>query len=112
MNTSEIPKPATTAAIFPTPTKEPGPQVQRPVHSQQTTVYVAKDLGTAPQTPVPQYGPEKIVIPISSLYPGGARPVSTPSASIHEEANHQEIRGEFVKQFKVPSFSFYVVLHA
>lgn len=103
-----MPKP-TAAAIFPPPTKEPEPRVQHPVQSQQqTTVYVAKDLGKTPQTPVPQYGPNKIVIPISSLYPEGASRVSTPSTTVHEEVEHQEAKGGIViaKQFKVRSFPF------
>lgn len=72
------------------------PHEQHPVHSQQqTTVYVAKDLGTPPQSPLPQYGPERIVIPISSLYSGGAARVSTHSASVHEVVDHQEAKGLF-----------------
>ena len=99
----------TAAAIFPPLTKEPESQVQHPVQSQQqTTVYVSKDLGKTPQTPMPQYGPDKIVIPISSLYPGGASRVSTPSTTVHEEVEHHEAKGGIViaKQFKVRPFLF------
>ena len=99
----------TAAAIFPPPTTEPEPQVQHTVQSQQqTTVYVAKHLGKTSQTPMPQYGPDKIVIPISSLYPGGASRVSTPSTTVHEEVEHHEAKGGIViaKQFKVRSFLF------
>lgn len=111
MNTSEVPRP-TTAAIFPPPTKLPEPHDQRPVHNQQhTTVYVAKDLGTTPLTPMPQNGPEKIVIPISSLYPGGAGSVTTPSASMRERV-HQETKGGFAKQSNIHSLSFPIMSHA
>ena len=65
---SEFPSPKE-PAIFPKPSNEPQPHTRHPVHSQQrTTVYEAKDPGTPPQNPVPQYCPDKIVIPISSLY--------------------------------------------
>ncbi|KAJ7373520.1 hypothetical protein OS493_011120 [Desmophyllum pertusum] len=50
------------------------------------------DLGTTPQNPLPQYGPERIVIPISSLYSGGAGRVSTHSAAIHEVVDSQEAK--------------------
>ena len=82
-------------AIFPNPSNEPQHHTRHPVHSQQqTTVYVAKDLGTPSQNPVPQYGPDKIVIPISSLYPGGTNSASIPSSSQHGEVDRAETKGE------------------
>ena len=91
---SEFPSPKE-PAIFPKPSNEPQPHTRHPVHSQQrTTEYEAKDPGTPPQNPVPQYGPDKIVIPISSLYPGGASSVSIPSSSQHGEVDLQEATGE------------------
>ena len=93
---SEFPPPKE-PAIFP---NEPQPHTRHPVHSQQqTTVYVAKDPGTPPQNPVPQYGPDKIVIPISSLYPGGASSVSIPSSSQHGEVDRQETKGELYNRW-------------
>lgn len=91
--------PPKASAIFPNPSNEPELHAQHPVHGQQqTTVYVTKDLGTPPPNPVPQYGPDKIVIPISSLYPGGASSVSIPSSSQHVEVGRQETKGGFVQR--------------
>ena len=69
------------------------PQEEHPVHNQQTTVYVAKDLATKLPSPESLHGPEKIVIPISSLYPEGQRRVRKPSHTIHEVDGEQETKG-------------------
>lgn len=81
------------------PQKEVTPLPQDTIHSQQqTTVYVGKDMTATPQIPATQYGPEKIVIPVSSLYSGGARRVSAHSASVTTADDDQQPRGEVFKR--------------
>lgn len=78
------------------PSKEITPHHQYPIHSQQqTTVYVGKDVTATPENSAPQYRPQKIVIPIPSLYPGEARRVSTHPASMHEaDTDDEQTKGE------------------
>lgn len=89
----EVPKP--TMATISHSSVKPEPQEEHPVHNQQTTVYVAKDLATKLPSSEPQHGPEKIVIPISSLYREGQRRVRKPSHTIHEVDGEQETKGGF-----------------
>jgi len=78
------------------PPREDTPANQHPVHSQQqTTVYIGKDVTATPKIPVPQYTPEKIVIPISSLFPGEARRAGTLSTAVNTVEDGQETKGEF-----------------
>lgn len=76
------------------PPKAVTPHNSDEIHNQeQTTVYIDKDVTSTPKIPAPLYGPEKIVIPISSLYPG-AEHVRTHPASIHEVHYEQEPKGK------------------
>jgi len=76
--------------------KEVTPANQHPVHSQQqTTVYIGKDVTATPKIPVPQYTSEKIVIPISSLFPGAVRGVNTHSTSVNAVEDGPETKGGF-----------------
>ena len=70
-------------------------QHKHPINNQQqTTVYITKEVSAPPQTVAPQNGPQKIVIPISSLRSGGGRGVSTYPASLQEIYDNKEIEGE------------------
>ena len=72
---------------------------QDTIHSQQqTTVYVGKDVTATAQTPATQHEPEKIVIPVSSLYSGGTGRVSAHSTSVTAEGDDQLSRGEVLKR--------------
>lgn len=84
----------TTTTLLP-PSNEVKLQHKHPINNQQqTTVYITKEVSAQPQTVAPQNGPQKIVIPISSLLSGRGRGVSTYPASIQEIDNNKEIKGE------------------
>lgn len=80
---SEVPQPTMPTIIHSSIKSEP--EEKHPAHNQQTNVYISKD--EAPKLP----NPEKIVIPISSLFPERSGHVSKPSHFIHEE---QETKGK------------------
>ncbi|XP_022784961.1 uncharacterized protein LOC111325423 [Stylophora pistillata] len=83
---SEVPRPTMPTTIHSSIKSEP--DEKQPVHSQQTNVYVSKD--EAPKL----LNPEKIVIPISSLFSERADHENKPSHSIHEIDGEQETRVE------------------
>ena len=82
---AEVPRPTMPTTIHSSIKSEP--DEKHPVHSQQTNVYVSKD--EAPKL----LNPEKIVIPISSLFSERADHENKPSHSIHEIDGEQETRG-------------------